>query len=139
MFIQAWSQEVENPMLVLCDEHIWGQKIRGAVDLRWMRLRHETFGGITHFQTILGTNISNFEPMRTDLLWTIQHVLDYSIKPKWCDGPPPKSISHLILASHLYPLPLTTPVVYHSHYSATGRGTRSLLVDEVSIAFGLPA
>jgi hypothetical protein len=39
----------------------------------------------------------------------------------------------------LHPEYLATPVVYHSHFSATGWGSRSLTPDEVGIAFGLPA
>jgi hypothetical protein len=138
-FVKGWTTRVPNRTLVLCDEHIWGQTVWGPVDLRWMRLRHEIFGGVTRFQTILGTNIPNFEPVRTDLRSTIQHVLNYSIKPKWCDGPSTKLTSHLTIASRLHPLALTTPVIYHTHYSATGWGRQFLTTDEIRIAFGLPA
>ena len=46
-------------------------------------LRHEVFGGVTHFQSLLGTNIPLFTPDRTPLRRTIRHILDYGIKPAW--------------------------------------------------------
>jgi hypothetical protein len=80
-FIKSWSLQVTNPVLVLCDEHVRSKRVRFSGNLRWSQLRHETFGGVTHFQTMLGTNIPNFEPSRTSLRRTIRHVLDYSLKP----------------------------------------------------------
>jgi hypothetical protein len=137
-FVRHWSKTVSNPLLVLCDEHIRSRQLRGTNALRWLRLRHQTFGGVTEFQAILGTNIPQFEPVRTTLRRTIQHVLDYGIKPSWAKPPGLKS-TDLTLNDRLHPDHLATPVLYHTHYSATGWGVRPLSVDEVGIAFGLPA
>jgi hypothetical protein len=82
-FVQAWSEQVTNLMLVLCDEHIRTTKrLHCQGTLRWMVLRHSTFSGVTHFQALLGTNIPGFEPVRTTSKRTIRHVLEHSVKPK---------------------------------------------------------
>jgi hypothetical protein len=139
-YTQAWSQQVPNPMLVLCDEHIRAKNrlfCRGS--LRWMSLRHHTFGGATHFQAMLGTNIPNFVPVRTTLRRTLRHILEHSIKPRWTSPPSGDTNSSLCLEDRLHPSDLTKDIVYHTHYSATGWGIRCLSPDEVGIAFGWPA
>jgi hypothetical protein len=137
-FVKSWNLQVTNPVLVLCDEHVRCKRVRFAGNLRWSQLRHETFGGVTHFQTMLGTNIPNFEPSRTSLRRTIRHVLDYSLKPRWAHPPGPQDQS-LTLNERLHPGDLQRQICYHTHYSATGWGTRRLSLDEVGIAFGWPA
>jgi hypothetical protein len=82
-YVKAWPAEAANPTLVLCDEHVQSKRMFSQLGLRWMRLRHETFGGVTHFQAMLGTNLPNFEPVRTELRRGLHHVLDYGIKPNW--------------------------------------------------------
>jgi hypothetical protein len=75
-------------MLVLCDEHIHAKnRLFCHGSLRWVSLRHHTFGGVTHFQAMLGTNIPNFVPVRTTLRRTLRHVLEHSIKPRWAPAP----------------------------------------------------
>ena len=66
-FTKSWSLQVPNPVLALCDEHVRSRRIVFSGDLRWSQLRHQTFGGETHFHTMLGTNIPDFEPTRTSL------------------------------------------------------------------------
>jgi hypothetical protein len=66
-FIKSWSLQVTNPVLVLWDEHVRCKPVQFPGNLPWSQLRHETFGGVTHFQTILGANIPNFEPSWTSL------------------------------------------------------------------------
>jgi hypothetical protein len=87
LFVKSWSLQVTNPVLVLWDEHVWCKHVRFPGNLHRSQLRHETFGGVTHFQTMLEANIPNFEPSRMSLWQTIWHVLDYSLKPQW--APPP--------------------------------------------------
>jgi hypothetical protein len=141
VFTQAWSQQVPNSMLVLCDEHIRAKnRLFCQGTLRWMSLQHDTFGGVTHFQAMLGTNIPGFEPVRTTLQRTIWHVLQYSLKPKWSPAPTVETTAvTLSLDQRLHPTDLTRNVLYHTHYSATGWGKRSLSANEVGIAFGWPA
>jgi hypothetical protein len=45
----------------------------------------------------------------------------------------------LSLDQRLHPTDLTCDVLYHTHYSTTGWGKRSLSANEVGIAFGWPA
>jgi hypothetical protein len=137
--VKSWSLQVTNPvLLVLCNEHVWSKRVRFSGNLRWSQLCHETFGGVTHFQTMLGTNIPNFERSRTSLHRTIRHVLDYSLKPRWAQPPGPHDPC-LTLNERLHPGDLKRTICYHTHYSATGWGSRSLSLDEVGIAFGWPA
>jgi hypothetical protein len=137
-FIKSWSLQVSNQVLVLCDEHV--RQRQTAVDghLRWQLVRHETFGGVTHFQTLMGSNIPDFEPTRTTLRRTLRHIIDYSLKPRW-SSPPSTRSQTLSLESRLHPGDLTREVCYHTHFSATGWGTRSLSSDEIGIAFGWPS
>jgi hypothetical protein len=65
--VLEWDQQVSNPHLLMCDEHIRGRKMRLGGDLWWMLLRHDTFGGVTHFQALLETNIPQYSPERTPL------------------------------------------------------------------------
>jgi hypothetical protein len=85
--------------------------------LRWTRLRHDTFGGVTHYQALLGT-----------LRRTIRHIVDYSLKPKWAQPPalgdPPPTM--LTLDDRIHPDDLERRSIYHTHYSATGWGSRGL-------------
>jgi hypothetical protein len=105
-----------------------------------MSLQHDTFGGVTHFQAMLGTNIPDFVPVRTTLRRTLRHVLEYAIKPRWAPAPSVDSRAlSLGLKDRLHPSKLSSEILYHTHYSATGWGIRSLTTDEVGIAFGWPA
>jgi hypothetical protein len=96
------------------------------------------FGGVTNFQSILGTNLPEFEPVRTTLRHTIHHVIDYGIKPSWAN-PLGDQNSTLSLEDCLHPLELGKLVLYPTHYSAMGWGARTLSTDELGIAFGLAA
>jgi hypothetical protein len=139
-FVRGWNSVSPNPTLVLCDAHIRARNLRCSGTLRWTRLQHETFGGVTHYQALLGTNIPNFEPLRTTLRRTIRHVVDYGIKPAWAPLPMAATLkSTLSLNQRLHPECLTTPILYHSEFSSTGWGSHCLSADEIGIAFGLPA
>jgi hypothetical protein len=105
-----------------------------------MRLRHDTFGGVTQFQAMLGTNIPIFEPVPATLRRTIQHVLEYSVKPKWAPASTAATTAvTLNLNQRLHTSDLHQEVLYLTHYSATGWGTRSLKPDKIGIAFGWPS
>jgi hypothetical protein len=56
-FIKSWSLQVSNQLLVLCDEHVCQRQKAVDGHLPWNLIWHETFGGVTHFQTLMGTNI----------------------------------------------------------------------------------
>lgn len=126
-------------MLVLCDEHIRRRNVQFHSHLRWTSLRHDTFGGVTLFWGLVGSNIPGFEPIRTTLRCTIRHVLEYSLKPKWASPPGIGTAKTLSPDNRLHPDDLLREVLYHSHYSATGWGSRSLSADKIGIAFGWPA
>jgi hypothetical protein len=120
-FIKEWTPQVPNPTLVICNEHVRSKHMHGDRSFWWSCFHHETFGGVTHFQTMFGTNISDFEPCRTDLCRTIWHVLDYSLKPKWATVPAlGKTPCTLSLNDRLHPCDLRKHVLYHTHYSGTG-------------------
>jgi hypothetical protein len=135
--VRRWTTHISNPTLVLCEDHIrslslCSKQLRNSGDFsgasggfRWLGLRHHTFGGVTKFQSILGTNIPDFAPVRTALRRTIRHVIDYGIKPSWAN-PSRDQKSMLSLDDRLHPDYLTKPVLYPTHYSATGWGSRSL-------------
>ena len=136
-FIKRWNLQAQGPVLVLCDEHV---RQRQFIDgqLRWSQVRHVTFGGVTQFQTLVGTNIPDFEPTRTTLRRTLEHIIDYSLKPRWSPAPGAHN-SSLTVKDRLHPDDLGREVCYHTHYSGTGWGTRRLSNDELGIAFGWPA
>jgi hypothetical protein len=129
-FVRGWNSVSLNPTLVLCDAHIRARNLCCSGTLRWTRLRHETFGGVTHYQALLGTNIPDFEPSRTTLRRTIRHAVDYGIKPAWSPLPTAVTLkSTLSLNQRLHPECLTTPILYHSAFSSTGWGSRCLSSD----------
>jgi hypothetical protein len=66
-FVNNWPQRVLNPMLVLCDENIRSKWKVLKSHLMWSCLLHETIGGVTQFEAVLGTNILDFEWMKTNL------------------------------------------------------------------------
>ncbi len=70
-------------MLVLCDKDVRSKWKVFKSHLLWSCLRHETLGGVMQFEAVLGTNILDFERMKTNLQRTICHMLDYGIKPQW--------------------------------------------------------
>jgi hypothetical protein len=86
-FIKSWSLQVSNQVLVLCDKHVCQRQKAVDGHLRWHLVRHESFGGVTHFQTLMGTNIPDFEPTRSTLRRTLGHIIDYSLKPRWLSPP----------------------------------------------------
>jgi hypothetical protein len=86
-FVKKWTLQSPNPTLVVCTDHIRSKHMHGESSLRWSRFRHETFGGATQFQAMLGTNITEFAPSRTELRRSIRHILDYGLKPKWAKAP----------------------------------------------------
>jgi hypothetical protein len=137
-YVSRWVSNGPNPVLVLCDHHIGGRHVKATTELCWSTLRHQTFGGTTQFQAVLGTNVSEFQPVRTALRRTIPHVLDYGIKPKWAEAPDSQLLT-LSLDDRLHPAHLDSLVLYPTHYSATGWGSRVLSADKIGIAFGLPA
>jgi hypothetical protein len=47
-FVTNWNKKVPSPMLVLCNEHVHNRRTRYGSTLRWTRLRHDIFGGVTH-------------------------------------------------------------------------------------------
>jgi hypothetical protein len=139
-FVKHWTLQTPNPTLVVCNEHVRSKHMHGEKSLRWNRFRHETFGGATQFQAMFGSNIPEFNPCRTELRRTIRHIIDYGLKPKWAPAPlDGKSDSTLSINDRLHPCDLGRTVLYHTHYSATGWGSRQLSVDEIGIAFGWPA
>jgi hypothetical protein len=139
-FVKGWRLEDPNPTLVICTEHVRSKHMHGERSLRWSRFRHETFGGVTQFQAMVGSNIQDFNPCRTELRRTLRHVVDYGLKPKWAPAPSlGKPSSELSLNDRLHPSDLGRSILYHTHYSATGWGIRQLSVDEIGIAFGWPA
>jgi hypothetical protein len=70
-FVKNWTRQVPNPMLLLCVEHVRSNRTGYRCSIQWMRLRHETFGGSTKFQAMLGSNIPDFDPQRTALRRTL--------------------------------------------------------------------
>jgi hypothetical protein len=140
-FVQAWSKEAINLMMVLCDEHIQTtRRLHCQGKLHWMVLRHSTFRRVMHFQAMLGTNIHGFATVQTTLKRTICHVLEHSVKPRWAPAPSREpATATLPLKDRLHPVDLQREVVYHTHYSSTGWGLRSSSQDEVAIAFGWPS
>jgi hypothetical protein len=65
--VKNWNRTGSNPTLIMCDEHVRNKHTKYGGTLRWTRLRHDTFGGVTHYQAVLGTNIPGFEPVKTTL------------------------------------------------------------------------
>jgi hypothetical protein len=137
VLVKSWSLQV-NTVLVLRDKHVRCKCARFPGNLRWHQLRHETFGGITHFQTMLGTSIPNLEPSWASLRRFIWHALDYSLKLRWAQPPGPHDQCLTLNERLRHPGNLKRPICYHTHYSATGWGAPSLSLEEVGIAFGWP-
>jgi hypothetical protein len=133
-YVRKHSQLATNPTLVLCEDHIRGKVTKFGGTFRWFHLRQ--FWGSTSFKAFLGTNISTFQPERTELRRTIAHILDHGIRPtvRSADYKDALPVSRL-----LHPYALQDEVLYRSSFTSTGWGSRSLPSNELGVAFGLPS
>jgi hypothetical protein len=108
-----------------------------SADLIWRKISHRRVGGVT-------TQVGLFGFFRLDG-WTLDnkvgreigHILDYSLRPTPVEL---KAVSdpHYTVSDRLRRKELSLPVVYATHWCASGYGRRSLSVKELSSAFDLP-
>ena len=105
--------------------------------MQWMSLPHTRVGGSTTCRAILGFSGLPHLTFQQDLNRTIGHVLKYSIRPRPC--PPDLKEPHLLTTSLLPVSRIRMPVLYPTHFSHTGWGTRSLTDSELSATFELPS
>ena len=135
-YIRHHSTHATNPTLVICDMHIRSKFSKLGSTFRWFHLRHASFGGSTAFKALLGTNVGHFEPKRSVLRRSIAHILDHGIRPR---SRSEHFVGGIPATRLLHPENLGVEILYRSSFTSTGWGSRSLNVDELGIAFGLPS
>jgi hypothetical protein len=106
-------------------------------DLIWRNISHQRGGGVT-------TKVGLFGFFRLGE-WTLDnkvgresdHILNYSLRPAPMEL---KTVSdrHYTISDCLRRKELSLPVLYATHWCASGYGRRSLSVKELSSAFDLP-
>ena len=127
-----------HPTLLLCVDH-WRSPRVPAGPATWLRMRHRSFGGSTHFVALLGFVGVKCAPVATQLRRPIGHIFEYGLRPTFSRGPSADSAStSLSLEDYLHPHDLTRQVLHPTTYYKTGWGTRALTPDELGLAFGLP-
>jgi hypothetical protein len=103
--------------------------------MRWQLLKHEHFGGPSSYRCLLGTINTRFEAKTTHLRRTLGHFLSFGVRPKPLGRSTPSQA--YTLTSILDPQCLSRPVVYATHFYASGWGIRPLDADELGTALGL--
>jgi hypothetical protein len=106
----------------------------GAV---WTRVRHESVGGVTKFVGLFCSSM-NLDPTVSTLQRTLNHIVDFSLRPRCIRDSDDRFTSALTLQQRLYPGNLEQFIVYPTHFCCTGFGYRSLTPNELAHAFGLP-
>jgi hypothetical protein len=98
--------------------------------------RHESVGGSSLFVSVFGVlGHPLAAPQVTTIRRTLQHVLDFSIRPKYVAGVSQAPIGCLQMSDRLYPGQLETSVVLPTTFYASQWGVSS----ELSSVFGLAA
>jgi hypothetical protein len=103
----------------------------------WSRIRHETVGGVTLFAALFCSTIE-ISPSVTTLRRTLNHVIDFGIRPECIQDTDCRKTRALTLKDRVYPNQLDQHVVYHTPFCCTGLGLRNLTPKELAHAYGLP-
>lgn len=109
-----------------------------TVPISLQRITHKVVGGVTNFQTLFGFRNIDVNPALTTLRRKLGSVLDYSIRPARVASSFP-SQAHFTQSSILPVSKLSANIFFHTSFSATGLGVRSLASHELTIVFGLPS
>ena len=108
---------------------------RSFLNIRWKRLSAVDFGAPVNFNVLIGFRNIHFVAQSTQIRRSIKHYVNHGSRP-----------SSVILPYHdiryygddvLNPAKLHLPVIYPTHFTATGYGIRSLTNEELSHCFGI--
>jgi hypothetical protein len=132
------AQMPTHPTLLLCTDHWRGRRVPSG-PATWMKMRHRSFGGSTHFVALLGFVNLTCVPVETQLRRPLGHIFEYGLRPAFSHGPSLDSVSSaLSLEDYLHPHDLTRQVLHPTTYYKTGWGIRCLTPEELGLAFGFP-
>lgn len=107
--------------------------------IQWLSLPHTRVGGLTTSRAVLGFLGLPHIAFQQDLHRTVGHALKHSIRPTPCS--PILKEPHLLTTSILPVSRIQMVILYPTHFSHTGWGTRSLTAadSELAAAFELPS
>jgi hypothetical protein len=97
-------------------------------------------GGATSFVGLIVTNIKPFTPHRSSLRRTLGDFLDHGERPTQVQPPSEEAPLSLLRSSDLLPSDFWNHIelLFPTHLSRTGWGSRSLSVSELGKLFGFP-
>ena len=102
-------------------------------ELPLQRLRHQSVGGATNYTTVVGFNNLQIQPIKSKLRRTLNHYIDYGIRPHASSQSSSPLTIHHILGIHQ----LRDTITYQTYMTASGQGFRQLTAAELGCIFGL--
>lgn len=117
---------------------------RAAPFVQWHRLRHPTIGGVSTYISLHGVCHvpAGYSPITSTIRRTLKHVIQHSIRPCCISGSAAcdhrTRRTHLHITDRLRPGYLDQPVIYPTHFCASGWGMRPLSPGELADIYGFP-
>jgi hypothetical protein len=112
-------------VLVVVDHHYYGQLRNGTPsglnltqlnnNLCWTKLRHESVGGATRYVGLFCSPLE-LDPVVSSLRRTINHIVDYSIRPLCISEKDTRVETFLTLTDRIYPHNLSQSIVYNTQF-----------------------
>jgi hypothetical protein len=133
--VSSFGAPDHNRIIGVVDHHFYGRLRKGRpsgivsnpiVDLsQWTRIRHESVGGVSTFVALF-CSVMKIDPVVTTLQRTLQHVVDYGVRPKCIRESDSLFQISLTLKDRIHPAELDRTIVYATHFCCSGWGVRRL-------------
>ena len=137
-FLAQFSSDLDVPVVrLILGEGRRPKSILKSRHIQWLSLPHTRVGGVTTCRAVLGFSGLPHLTFQQDLQRTVGHVLKHSIRPTPCS--PILNEPHLLTTSILPVFRIRMAILYPTHFSHTGRSTRSLSDSELAATFELPS
>lgn len=123
-----------------CTNPSESQRVLALINSSWHRFRHVSVGGATNFISLFARTHVSALPKVSKLERGIKHFLNAGVQA----GPPPKDLPFLRHGLYYMPADRLIPSLYHlpvlvdSYFHMTGKGYRSLRIDELASIHGFP-
>jgi hypothetical protein len=145
--VLSLSHRLCRQVIGVVDHHFYGRHRNGRPsglnlhssnsNLVWRRLLHESVGGVTRNVGLFCSNC-DLEPVISTLRRTINHIIDFSVRPRCVQGKEKAENQALTLGDWIYPENLEQLIVYNTQFCCSREGVWRLLGNQLSNAFGAP-
>ena len=102
----------------------------------WTRINGKNFGCAVDFELLMGARGPKIVTECTSIRRQIRHHLDHSVRPQ-VHTPGSGMEGFYVGSDCLKPSALHHPVVFPTHFTASGWGIRCLTPEELSVCFGI--